>query len=326
MTAKRFRPDRDVAEWTGPVVRYDLAKEVTVCFAVVLLLAIVLAAVFSSPDDRPITIKSWSTAAPLDFVRTAVTELDGTSPTATYGPPYTSTPGAGQKLGPVSLARITGVHIPIDTAKDFVTGPLSTLPDEPALDAALTRYASASSAQRAAWDEAYSRAIAKATFDGTLRVPTGHYGPVGLMMSYLLGMARSGALDGALTASPQLYGTDYTKPLLFIADGSYMNQVAGTRHLQGDQWGMMNETGNYPGQAWLWLYTMWYQIPPYSTSSNGDILVWATMMVLTLALILLPFIPGLRSIPRHLRIYRLIWRRHYRGLPQGVPPVVEGES
>jgi alkylation response protein AidB-like acyl-CoA dehydrogenase len=26
VTAKRFRPDRDVAEWTGPVVRYDLAK------------------------------------------------------------------------------------------------------------------------------------------------------------------------------------------------------------------------------------------------------------------------------------------------------------
>ena len=38
------------------------------------------------------------------------------------------------------------------------------------------------------------------------------------------------------------------------------------------------------------------------------------MMVLTLGLILLPFIPGLRSIPRWTRVYRLIWRQHYRQL------------
>jgi hypothetical protein len=37
---------------------------------------------------------------------------------------------------------------------------------------------------------------------------------------------------------------------------------------------MMNETGSYPGQVWLWLYTFWYQIP----------------------------------------IYKLIWRDHYRRL------------
>ena len=53
---------------------------------------------------------------------------------------------------------------------------------------------------------------------------------------------------------------------------------------------MMNETGNYPGQAWLWLYTLWYQVPPMNYSSNGDLQVWVIMMVLTL-LVLLPFIP-----------------------------------
>ena len=76
----------------------------------------------------------------------------------------------------------------------------------------------------------------------------------------------------------------------------------------------MNETGNWPGQAWLWLYTMWYQVPPMNTSSNADLEVWVIMMVLTLALILLPFIPVLRSIPRWTQVYKLIWRRHYREL------------
>ena len=53
------------------------------------------------------------------------------------------------------------------------------------------------------------------------------------------------------------------------------------QHLGGDQWGMMNETGNYPGQPWMWLYTFWYQVKPFSTSDNADALVWGLMMVLT---------------------------------------------
>ena len=87
-------------------------------------------------------------------------------------------------------------------------------------------------------------------------------------------------------------------------------------HLLGGQWGMMNETGSYPGQVWLWLYTFWYQIKPFTSSwaANADIAVMAVMGVLSLALILIPFIPGLRDIPRWIPIYKLIWRQHYRSL------------
>ena len=34
-------------------------------------------------------------------------------------------------------------------------------------------------------------------------------------------------------------------------------------NLTGEQWGVMNETGSYPGQPWLWLYTLWYQVPGF---------------------------------------------------------------
>src|SRR5438034_884669 len=122
----------------------------------------------------------------------------------------------------------------------------------------------------------------------------------------------SAGLDGRLLAEKGFYQTDYAKPLLFLADGGYVEDQARAEHLGGDQWGMMNETGRYPGQAWLWLYTFWYQIPPFNHSDNADALVWALMMVLSLALVLLPFIPGLRSIPGATRVYRLIWRDHYR--------------
>ena len=94
------------------------------------------------------------------------------------------------------------------------------------------------------------------------------------MLAGLLAMAQSGGLDGALLLGGTFYRTDYTKPLLFLADGSYLEDQARAQHLGGDQWGMMNETGRYPGQAWLWLYTFWYQVKPFSTSGNADALVW----------------------------------------------------
>jgi hypothetical protein len=132
-----------------------------------------------------------------------------------------------------------------------------------------------------------------------------------VLINDLTMMARSGALDQALVTQNGFYTTNYTKPLLFLSDGSYLESVAVKQHLGGDQWGMMNETGSWPGQAWLWLYTFWYQIQPWSTSASGDFLVWGTMMILTALLVLVPFIPGLRSIPRRLKIYRIIWREHY---------------
>jgi hypothetical protein len=131
------------------------------------------------------------------------------------------------------------------------------------------------------------------------------------MINDLTQMARSGALDQALVTGHGFYTTDYTKPLLFLSDSGYLANVADKQHLTGDQWGMMNETGSYPGQAWLWLYTFWYQIPPFNTSASGDALVFATMGVLSLLLLFVPFIPGLRSVPRKLKIYRIIWREHY---------------
>ncbi len=315
---RRFNPDRDVEEWHGKYLPYDLVKEFVIALVVVSVLVVGLAVIFSSPDEKPVTVKSWSTANPVDFAQTAITELDGTSGTATYGPPYNNTAGASQSIGPFSPEQWLGVHHPIDTANDYVIAPLRTLPDQPQVEAAVTTYTAASPDQQAKWTAAYEKAVANASFgQGALKVPAGPYGPVGPMIRGLTSMARSGALDGALLSSRQFYGTDYTKPLLFVADGTYLANLAQGQHLSGDQWGMMNETGSYPGQAWLWLYTLWYQVPPMKTSSNADLQVWAIMMVLTVVLALVPFIPGLRSIPRWTRVYRLIWRQHYRDMARG---------
>ena len=54
---------------------------------------------------------------------------------------------------------------------------------------------------------------------------------------------------------------------------------------------MMNETGSYPGQVWLWLYTFWYQVEPFKDSPNADALIFALMGVAEPRLHLYPVHP-----------------------------------
>jgi hypothetical protein len=300
--------------WPGPFIRYDLVKELVVALGVVTLLAVVLTVLFSSPDDSPTTIQSWAQANPGDFLATATTELSGTSEVAEYGPPYNHTPDATQKIGPLDLQSAAGVRIPIDTAKDFVIDPLSEIPASPRLKAALTAYEAAPAALREAWTGAYESGLERArVVRGLPILPAGRYGPVAPMMAALLGLAQSGGLDGALLANnDRFYQTNYTKPLLFLSGGGYFEERAEGQHLLGTQWGMMNETGSYPGQVWLWLYTFWYQIEPFLESPNADALIFVLMGALSLVFVCIPFIPGLRTLPRHLGVHRVIWRDHYR--------------
>ncbi|MDA8317763.1 MAG: cytochrome b N-terminal domain-containing protein [Actinomycetota bacterium] len=312
--ARRAATAADAAEWRGPTRRYDILKEASIAGAVVLVLVIVLASVVSSPDVPPVTVQSWSHATPGDFMATSAAELAYTSETATYGPPYdnTSTPaGSGmvQKII-VSWQLITGVMQPINSAKTFVLSPLSTrAPGDPTLTSALHRYETAPKSVQKAWDTAYLKVVHRVTFRNDVPyVPRAADGPVPVLISAELTMARSGALDAALLAHHQFYGTNYTKPLLFLEDGSYFASVGRKLHVLGTEWGVMNETGSYPGQPWLWLYTLWYQVPGFRTSTNVDLIAIYLTGVATILLLAVPVIPGLRDIPRYLPVHRLVWR------------------
>ena len=313
MSKKGFRPDVDAPEYKGHYAPYDIIKEGTIAIVVVAILVLFLAILFGSPDEPAVTVKSWANADPIDFATTAINEMNGTSITASYGAPYNHN-GPGQNLGPLKLAQWAGVTIPVNPIKDFVLDPLSSVPNDPDLTAALAQWKSASASQQTTWVNNYTKADPKMTFaNGLITVPATNVGPLPKMINELTEMARSGALDQALiTGKGGYYTTDYTKPLLFIADSGYLPNLAQSQHLLGSQWGMMNETNSYPGQAWLWLYTFWYQVSPFSSSSNADVDVWAIMMLLSVLLLLVPVIPGLRAIPRKVKVYRLIWREHYR--------------
>jgi len=307
--AGRARRAADAAPWRGPTRRYDILKEGTIAALVALILAVGLASVLSSPDDPPVTIRSWVQVAPDDFLATAANELNGTSETATYGPPYNTNGTPQSEL--FAPANVPGVRQPIDPAQTFVLAPLAkTAPTDPQLAAALATYNAASAAQQLKWATNYGTAVQKVTFANDAPVvPKADDGPVPVMLATELTLARSGALDGDLSAQQPFYGTDFTKPLLFLEDGQYYSNQATALHLTGDQWGVMNETGSYPGQPWLWLYQLWYHVPGWRNSFNLDLIAIYMTGLGTLLLLFVPFIPGLRDIPRWIPVHRLIWRR-----------------
>ena len=302
------------------MVPYDLVKELVFALGAVGVIGLLFAAFLSSPDVSPVTIANWAQAEPVDFVTTAANELAGSTTSAGYGNPY-NTAGAGQSWGPIAPQKWFGTRIPIDSANAFVIQPLQRASfSNTDLGAALTTWQAASGDQQTKWLDAYTKALPDATVaDGKVSVSTGDYGPLPVMMSSLLGVAQAGGLDGLLVINGRFYQTDYTQPLLFMGDGGYLSGLAQQANLTGSQWGMMNETGSYPGQTWLWLYTMWYQVWPFTSesgflglkASNADLGIIILMTLLTIALALVPFIPGLRDIPRWLPIHRLIWRQYY---------------
>jgi hypothetical protein len=42
------------------------------------------------------------------------------------------------------------------------------------------------------------------------------------------------------------------------------------------------------------------------------------MTLLNVGLLLVPFIPGVRDIPRWIPVHQLIWREHYRNMHRGI--------
>ncbi len=319
------------------MVPYDIVKELVVALGVIGVVVLALAAALSSPDVPSLTIQRWAQQDPVDFVTTAAGELAGSTTSSDYGPPYNDGSGSVQTLWFFNPQSWAGVHQPVDAQSQFVIQPLQQASaGDSTLMGALDSYAAASDSQRSAWLDAYTKALGDAQVQGgAVTVKPGEYGPLPLLTGRLLSIARSGGMDGLLQASDKFFQTDYTRPLLFMGDGGVLSGQAEDQKLTGSQWGMMNETGRYPGQAWLWLYTLWYQVAPFNrdadtgflgvSSANADLAVVFVMGVLTLMLLLVPFIPGVRDIPRWIPIHRLIWRRPPPRAPAVTPLGLRGQ-
>lgn len=297
-----------------PAKPYDLLREGLIVFAIVAVVIVVLAAAFGSPDYPTLTAQEVAQKQPVGYLKMVSEYLAGSSDLQTYGPPYTKNPENAQKLLGMAPANILGVALPIDARKDFVLKPLAGVALlSPAVKDGLSQFDSAADSDRDAWVKHYTEALDKAHVVGqSVQLPAGDYGPVPVLMNGMLDLARAGFIEGALNASSTTpYALDNTKALLFM-QGDIESQVAGTLDMQGGQWGISHETGNYPGAWWLWPYTFLYQIPVIANAPNADALVGAIMGLFFVVLVFLPVIPVLNRLPHGLKVYRVIWRDWYR--------------
>ncbi len=177
---ERLAEEESYREWKGAYRSYDIVKEGCIALGAVLALCLVLTLLFSSPDEKPSTIKSWARSDPVDFVTTATTELDGSSGTGGYGPPYNDA-SSGQRIWFIQPQKWFGVSHPINTAEDFVLAPLRSIAGQPALQAAVNAYQKASASQQTAWTSAYEKGLAgaNATASDGISIqpgPMGRYG------------------------------------------------------------------------------------------------------------------------------------------------------
>src|SRR5579859_4457928 len=172
------------APWRGPNRRYDILKEGTIAAVIVLALTLGLAGVLSSPDVPPVTVATWARLAPADFLATAATELNSTSHSSQYGPPYNNGTGSVQRLL-FSPQTIPGITQPVNAAQDFVLGPLAELaPTDPAIAAPLATYNAAPAAQQLKWANTYAAAVANVKFvNGVPVVPQANDGPVPALLA-----------------------------------------------------------------------------------------------------------------------------------------------
>ncbi|MCI0184904.1 hypothetical protein [Sulfoacidibacillus ferrooxidans] len=295
---------------------YDLLKEGTIAMVIVGALVLVFAGIFSTPDVPALSAKQVVTQEPMLLVQTELNDLGNQSLIATYGPPYNHGTESIQSLGSFSPQAWAGIQIPITPAYTDVIRPLERMSHvNPQITYTLATWNTATSAQQQQWVKSVENHLSTATIiHGQFAIPgqSALYGPVPAMVNEYLNIAQSGlleaAIDGSKGPTPIL---NRTKSLLLF-QGNVDSVYASKLNMLGGEWGIMKETGNYPGAVWLWYYTLLYQIPPYSTSSSGDLMVVVTILLVTGLLMFTPFIPGLRSIPRWLGVYRLIWRDYYR--------------
>jgi hypothetical protein len=344
--------------WTGAERRYDLIAEGTIAVVFVAVLCIVASILWaspnggltypkgpSSPPGQAFSAKYWDTSDPSDLAQTAVQELLGASGTATYGPPFNTTTGASQEflgIKPAEIAHsIFGLTLPVNTANDFVLAPVSQLaaPGNPAVASAVSRYKAAGgdlspgvpgsqvpSAQQATWLNNYAKALAGSGAKVTptsVTVPPGNYGPVPAIIKAELAIAHNGSLDGYFQGSQQQLSTDTTGGTMFFSDGTLWGNIAEAQGVGGDQWGVMNELWNFPGQVWLWLYAGMYQVPALASAGGDNLDLDVGLLMILFGFLLpmfAPWIPGINRIPRWIPLYKIIYRPYYHSTGSRQPP------
>ncbi len=268
--------------------------------AVVLLIVVaVLAAAVGSPNWPKDTIASVTKNNPGGAIMAFTQELDGTS---------TSTGNAAE----------FGVG---DPGQVFVMNPLRQAAPLLGTDvqSAVATYDAASAQQQQAWASTYDKALGTITASGggamSAAIPSpdfskidtlkGDFGPVPVLVKADLQLAQSGYLEQYLQAVDP--GHSFHLVNIWLYDHPNLLNTAVDQGLTDDQWGMVKERGFPVGPWYLFIPAVFHVKFPGGATGQGFVL-W-NLLFAAILLFIVPLVPGIRDIPRYLKLYRFIY--HY---------------
>lgn len=281
--------------------------------ALVLLVVIAgVAAIVGSPNAPRETIVDASTNDPGGAVLAFTQELDGTATSS----------GNASEYGMGDPAQVFVIR-PVRSALPLLTGQIS-VPQLPTLQGsdvatALATYSAADGTQQQAWSSAYDQALGTLMpdtggADGMAPAPsptypqigglTGDFGPVPTIVEADLFLSRSGYLQDYLQSVDP--GHSFHLVNLWLYDHPALLNTALDQGLTDDQWGMVKERGFSVGPWYLIIPAVFHVYFTGGTTGTGFIL-WNLGFALILMFIV-PLLPGLRDLPRRLKLYRFIYR------------------
>jgi hypothetical protein len=265
----------------------------------VVLLVIVAAVAFAvgSPNWPRDTIASVTKDNPGGAIMAFTQELDGTATSTTNAAEF----GMG------------------DPGQVFVLGPLRQVAPLWRADyrAALATYDAASPQQQLAWAKAYDTALGTITPSGGgdmggtsgpdyMKIDTlkGDFGPVPVIVQADLLLAQNGFLEQYLQAVDP--GHSFHLVNIWLYDHPNLLNTAVAQGLTDDQWGMVKERGFSVGPWYLFVPAVFHVYFP--NGANGTWFVIWNLLFAAILLFVVPLVPGIRDIPRYLKLYRFIYR------------------
>ena len=264
---------------------------------VLLVVVAVIAAAVGSPNWPKDTIAAVTKDNPGGAVLAFTQELDGTAIST----------GNAQEFGMKDPGQV------------FVMGPLHQAAPMLSSDiqAAIATYDAASSQQQTSWAAAYDKALGTImpTGGGAMgglaspdfsKIDTlkGDFGPVPVLVKANLQLAQNGFLEQYLQAVEP--GHSYHLTNIWLYDHPNLLNTAVAQGLTDDQWGMVKERGFPVGPWYLIIPAVFHVYFPGGVTGPGFVL-W-NLLFAAILLFVVPLVPGIRDIPRYLKLYRFIYR------------------
>jgi hypothetical protein len=183
---------------------------------------------------------------------------------------------------------------------------------------AIQTYDAASADERQAWASAYDKALATLMPTGggsamggvaspdymKLDTLQGDFGPVPTLVKADLQLALGGYLEQYLQSVEA--GHSYHLTNIWLYDHPHLLNTAVDQGLTDDQWGMVKERGFSVGPWYLFIPAVFHVKLPGGATGQG--FVFWNLLFAGILLFIVPLVPGLRSLPRYLKLYRFIYR------------------